>query len=170
MLSKTQQELAAAHEGLICKVIRQLRLDCTEYYGVGALALCKAAIQYDPLKGAAFSAYAVRGIRTAILQSLRDESAQKRRINQRTISHTMDQCHVYRSVYELIPGESDMESRCIRRLTIYQALKGLSLQERITAVMLWEGCSLTEISKYLNVSPQRVSQIKKNIKERLRMS
>lgn len=167
MLSKSQQELAAAHEGLICKVIRQLRADCSEYYGLGALALCKAALHYDPSRGAAFYTYASCAVRNAVLQAMRDEKAAKRRINRRTVTVYMDEYHVLRPVCELIPGEKDMEEKCIGRITLARMLNQLSVQEQITAVMLSEGAGLTEISRILKVSRQRVFQIKKSIKEKL---
>ncbi len=145
MLSKSQQELAAAHEGLICK----------------------AALHYDPSRGAAFYTYASCAVRNAVLQAMRDEKAAKRRINRRTVTVYMDEYHVLRPVCELIPGEKDMEEKCIGRITLARMLDQLSVQEQITAVMLSEGAGLTEISRILKVSRQRVFQIKKSIKEKL---
>lgn len=50
-MTKFEQQLATDNHNLIYGFINRYKLDLEEYYGILALALCKAAQHYDKIKG-----------------------------------------------------------------------------------------------------------------------
>ena len=77
-LTDEQKKLVEDNHNLIYFTIHKYNLDIEEYYDIFALALCKAAINYDINKGPTFSTYAVWAMKNEFLLSIRKAKAQRR--------------------------------------------------------------------------------------------
>ena len=77
-LTDEQKKLVEDNHNLIYFTIHKYNLDIEEYYDILALALCRAAINYDINKGTTFSTYAISAMKGAFLQEIRKSKAQRR--------------------------------------------------------------------------------------------
>lgn len=74
-LTDAQREQAAQYERLIDWFRQAAGLHDDDWYGVIAVALCKAAAGYDPQKGATFKAFAIRCMSNAVISEYRYQKA-----------------------------------------------------------------------------------------------
>ena len=77
MLTQEQQKLAEQYHGLIFSFAKEMRLSFEEWYGVLAIALCKAAAFYDPSKGYCFMTTAYLFMRRAVYHEWRKTRLQR---------------------------------------------------------------------------------------------
>ena len=77
-LNEEQRKLAEDNHNLIYFVLDKYGWSVEDYYGLAAIALCKAAHNYDPERRTAFSTYSVRAIKNEILSDKRKERSIKR--------------------------------------------------------------------------------------------
>lgn len=78
VLNERQQKLAADNHNLIYCFLHQKHADVEEYYGLMAIALCKAAYIYDERKGLRFSTVAFRCMSNEWAMHWRAKTADKR--------------------------------------------------------------------------------------------
>ena len=77
-MTEEQKKLVEDNHNLIYFTIHKYNLDIEEYYDIFALALCRAAINYDPNKGTTFSTYAVSAMKGDFLHNIRKSKAKRR--------------------------------------------------------------------------------------------
>lgn len=77
-MTPDQQRLVDDNHNLIYFVLRKHGWEIDEFCGIAAIALCKAAINFDSSRGIEFSTYACSAIRWEILKTFRDGKMQKR--------------------------------------------------------------------------------------------
>ena len=78
-LNDEQRKLVEANEVVIYKILGNLKLPIGEFYGICAIALCNAALAWQPEGEASFETYASHCIRNAIASEFRRQNAKKRK-------------------------------------------------------------------------------------------
>lgn len=74
-LTDAQREQAAQYERLIDWFRQAAGLHDDDWYGVIAVALCKAAVSYDVQKGVSFKVFAIRCMTNAVISEYRYQKA-----------------------------------------------------------------------------------------------
>lgn len=82
-LNPSQRHIVEYNHGIIFKVLGRHHLNIDKYYDIAAIALCEAAIKYDPRKEATFETFATLLILNAIRSDMRAEAALKRQTQKR---------------------------------------------------------------------------------------
>ena len=77
-LNDEQRKLVEANEVIIYKILGRCRLPIDEFYGSCAIALCNAALAWQPEGEATFETYATKAILNAIRSEMRKQTAKKR--------------------------------------------------------------------------------------------
>jgi RNA polymerase sigma factor (sigma-70 family) len=125
-------------------------VDWRELAQVGVIAMIEAAERFDPEKGE-FWPFVYRPVRGAMLDFLRESSRE---------------FHVELSgVRVFATPETDS---ALREIDISRAVKKLTVQERRVFTALREGHRPHQIAGMLNITPQRVGQLRAKAARRLR--
>lgn len=167
-MTPEQQKLAEDNYGLVFKFLTSRNLPIDEYHGHMAMALCFAAMGYDPSKGYTFSTYAYQCMHNKYVRLLEDRSRVKRRPTGTVIS-----------LDELVFGDDETTGR-VNNVRTPAGIYGLdetsiivrdfcsTLSDRdVTVVhMCLYGCSLGEIAKVLHTTKQNVCLMRKNLRQK----
>lgn len=137
---------------------RGLPIDLKEIYSVAMLALVKAANTYDNGKSG-FKTHAWRRIRGDIEDFARKEYRRNNGTNKNFIIHIEDlNPFSYKKLSLCTDGT---EKRVINKELVDMFMAGLSKRESIIMQQYFgEGYTLREIAKHLNLSGERIRQIK----------
>ena len=171
-LSADQSELVGKHLDLADKVASKMfgRLSChmsrDDARAVARVALCEAALRFDPKRGSKFSSFAYAIIRGALLDEFTAQFPGKRTGWRHWRAGHSDWrvpefCHYdderMTDGYQC-PGEQLQDLRNLRALPI--AIRSLRRQHRemITSCYL-EGQTMKEAGRSLGISPSRASRV-----------
>ncbi len=154
----------------------------------GYIGLLKAIENYDPTSNVKFATYAYGIVKGEILHLIRYTMRQlginineyERLRNKLEDFHTLQSygLHVWTHIPlssvvqtedEMLPFEEtlpDNQSDPVNFVIAMDMLEVLTERERDVAILVSQGYSIREISELLNISPQRVTQIKKNIRKK----
>lgn len=161
-----QKQLVEDHAYLIENAIIHLRLERSDYYGDGAVGLCKAALFFDERKSLdEFRKYAFICIKREILKSVEREKRYKRQLNSATLSEIYDEdTHTYISMYEFLADGRDIEKQAYLRVLFETALSLLDGREKEMLFEYYAGYQSGEIGEIHGICRQRVLQIRKRIR------
>jgi len=138
----------------ICNQYKNAGLPLEDLQQEALLGLLEAANSYDATKGAKFSTYAVWHIKKRILSALKKEMAhslQAETFEDNQIAVNNEEVHIRSSDWEkIIP--SDMPS----------------LEAKIILLSYQEGLTLKEIAKNLDLTVERVKQIRNKAIRRIK--
>lgn len=161
-LTDEQRKLVEDNHNLIYKVLYDKHLDIDEWYGVAALALCKAAMLFDPDKKIQFSTYACAAIWNNICNqyalSIADRQIPKDKIYSLDCEYgTGEEAYTIKDYYaDDYSFEDDI-------LTRERFAKGLNRfknpRDRSIVVMASEGYTYEKIGHAYGISRERVRQI-----------
>jgi RNA polymerase sigma factor for flagellar operon FliA len=158
-------------------------LDDRDYFQFGVEGLSEAIDRFDPQYGTKFETYAIQRIRGKIIDELR-----KLQIKPRPVVSEMQGKTMYSNVslnspvddddgyllYEVIPDDSEIpdvtaEKNEAKEL-LMKAIKDLDERDRlIISLYYFENLNYKEISKMLNITVSRVSQVHSRIIDTLKL-
>lgn len=155
-----QKKLVEENILLINSYLNKKRLDYDEWEDILYIALCKAAINYDPNSGYKFSTFAYRYFKGEIHTTLQSKNYAKRAVDIVSLDElaTSDD---ESSLYNIIEGSlSDPEQECIVKdmLHVLYSVCRREKDKRIIYLYL-NGYSMVEIAKEMHVSKQCIYTI-----------
>lgn len=135
---------------------------------IGVIGLLKAAEMWEPSRGA-FSTIATTAIKSEIGNELRKTRA-KGRDERKNRAETCVKCEGEElDVWDMIPSPDNVARECEQRLDVRRALEKLPLRHAEMMMLYYgERMSFSEIGKLYGISIQRVDQIIKNSRRRLK--
>lgn len=163
---KEQAKLVEDNHNLIYYMLNEMHLPEADYYDVAAIALCKAAMTYEPKRGA-FSTCACRYIRWALIAQLRTEDRKIRR-NEKDVLHYNTIMRDDTEYLEMFADKGvDPEDAAINSVIAGQLLSELKPREKQIVIMLANGHMWREVCETLGISNSAVGQTLKRIRSRL---
>jgi len=126
-----------------------------DYYGVAAIALCEASIQYTDNnleEQVSFGRFAKIIIKNQIIDEFRKENAHKRK------------CFVVNIDDEELASDLALEDDMLCNANIVELLRRLPERQKKVLFYLYEGYSHKEIGEKLNVCRSRIGQIRNRIR------
>jgi RNA polymerase sigma factor (sigma-70 family) len=168
ILNDKQQKLVESNHNLIYYYAHEHDISIDDYYDVLALALCKAAYNYNHKKGA-FSTFAMKCMKNELLQIYEKASA-KKRIPSDKMSH-------YDNLWEInnfdnidFSTESNVISKEVTNHVISKISKLLNNNEKNVLFLLLHGYKINEIAKIENRYTQNIHRNVKNIQKKITKS
>lgn len=163
---KEQAKLVEDNHNLIYYMLNEMHLPEADYYDVAAIALCKAAMTYEPKRGA-FSTCACRYIRWALIAQLKTENRKVRRDEKNVLHYNA----MTREDTEFIDTFADEginpEDMAINSVLIAELVPKLKPKEKKIVLMLANGYKWRDVRKALGISNSAVGQTLKRIRRRL---
>lgn len=161
-LTEDQKQLVEENHNLIYKVLYDHHLDIDEWYDVAAIALCKAAMGFDPERNFQFSTYACAAIWNNICREytlgLADKIIPEDKIYSLDYEYGTDG-----DVYTMKDYYEDKHSFEDDILIKERFIKGLdkmkSPRDKGVIVMVSEGYTYAKVGKVYGISRERVRQI-----------
>ena len=117
MMTEEQKLLVENNHNLIYFMIHKMNESVEEYYDLAAIALCKAAINYQPDNGS-FANFACRCIRNEILLDHRARMMPKRWMNEYLISYDAP---------ALVQNEDGEEITLLEQLKTFESVENEAL-------------------------------------------
>jgi len=157
-------------------------LDDRDYFQFGVEGLSEAIDRFDPDYGTKFETYAIQRIRGKIIDELRKVQVKPRLATSDKIDEfqysiislnkAVDGEDGY-MLYETIPDDTEVQDKTTEKTEMKELLKNAirNLDERdrlILSLYYYEELSYKEISKILNITVSRISQIHTKILETLK--
>lgn len=161
-MNAEQAKLVENNHGLIFSFLKRYNLSVDDYYGVAAIALCKAAMTYSPSKYN-FSTYSYRCMYNAIVNEKKAEKVRKHGGDTLTVS--LNSAIAVRENGEEVTKEECLksfdstEASAITKVVTEQLFQGLNSRESDILELRMDGYNQTEIARKLGLSRQRVSEI-----------
>lgn len=169
-LNDKQRELVERNHNLIYSFLAKYRLSREEFYDVAAIGMCKAALIYDPHKGA-FSTLVYKVMTQEVLHKIRDERRKKdvpkEIIESYDALFDSDNAEDV-SLSDVLKSDVDVEQQCLNKICIdifFNSLDGTSLT---ILNMRAQGCMQQEIGDRVNLSQMQISRRLKKMKEQCR--
>jgi RNA polymerase sigma factor for flagellar operon FliA len=143
----------------------------------GIIGLIDAAGRYDSSKGASFSTYASFRIKGAILDELRNldwaSRSQRKKINEMENPEEMRKKKNYEMIYFYLDEYDTSPDLLMERDEIKEMIAGFikdlpQKEQLVLKLNYFKGLKLNEISKIMNLSESRISQIRTSAILRLR--
>lgn len=149
MLNETQKKLASENVQLISHVFKKYDWDIEQYWDVGAIGLCYAALKYDESKGLAFSTLACTCIKNEMLKIFQSQNCQKRLDGKQLLSldqtYTDNEGNGY-TLGDYLPARINVESEVLLKLMLESNYNSLRTDtERLAAQRLLAGCNTEEV-------------------------
>ena len=123
----------------------------------GFLGLLEAEKKFDASKGAKFSTYAFYWVKKRILDAVRKEKIQ-----------TLYSVELNEEILENLPVEKTHENNDLDISSFNKILS--SLEQEILNLHFWEGKTLSQISKDLGISREKVRQIKQLLIRKIKIN
>lgn len=157
-------------------------LDDRDYFQFGVEGLSEAIDRFDPDYGTKFETYAIQRIRGKIIDELRKVQVKPRLATSDKIDEfqysivslnkAVDGEDGYQ-LYETIPDDTEVQDKTTEKTEMKELLKDAirNLEERdrlILSLYYYEELSYKEISKILNITVSRISQIHTKILDTLK--
>ena len=168
ILNDKQQKLVENNHNLIYYYAHEHNISIDDHYDVLALALCKAAYNYNSKKGS-FSTFAIKCMKNEVLQ-VYEKSLAKKRIPNDMISH-------YDNLWEInnfdnidFLTESNVISREVTNHVISKISKILNNNEKTVLFLLLHVYKINESAKIENRYPQNIHRNVKNIQKKITKS
>ena len=165
MLTEEQKILVEKNHNLIYYVLLKHGLSINDYYDIGAIALCKAAKNYDETRGS-FTTFAVYCIEMQLRHEHRKETNKKRFAKDGIVSLDADVngegCNL-----SMFIGKSYIDDDVI----LVNVRSVLDEQQRTIFEYLLLGYNQCELAKILNISQpvisRKITKMRKIIKKEL---
>lgn len=170
-LNDEQKKLVEENHSLIYWFASKNSVPVEEYYDTLAIALCKAARDYDSNIGS-FSTCAFAYMRNELFMKYRDENLLKKNIPKEDIIH-FDNDNIW-EYSNLLPSSELVENEVLDKEYYDEIVQQICdlLNDRDTEIFkyLLEGLTMRDIAKKIGLSYQRIHQIIKTIREKVRKS
>ena len=163
-MTDEQEKLVLNNENLIYHILKKYNLSVDEYYEVGVIGLCKAAISYNSNFGFTFSTYACKCIENGVKLEFRNQS---KRIHPDMLIY-IDEVDEENNTYLQIPcPKSNVENNAIAEMYIQKIIDTMNDRDKIIIQMIFDGFTQTEIASEMSMSRGNVSRIFRKFKSKI---
>ena len=167
-LTEEQRELVNNNIGLVKKFIEKKRLKYDDWYDLMCIALCEAAITFNPEKGK-FSTHAFWKMQQKLTNEATNMNRSKRGNNDKPMR--LDQTVRFENedytLAELVASEDNVEESAMLRRNMADMMKRLTQTEQIIAAELAKGATQKEIGNKMGLSQQAINAYIKVMRSRL---
>lgn len=167
-LNEQQRKLVEDNHNLIYSFMNSRHLstdDIEDWYGVVAIALCKAAMTYDDSRDIKFATYAYRCMQNAVSHQKRHNANQI--VPAFSLDDTVD--GVGSTIGEIVADRQDPFFDVYVKDALEAATKHMDdRNKRIVDMVIRQGYDQSAVAKHYGISRQRVSEIIKPVLEKLR--
>lgn len=161
-LTAEQTKLIEDNHNLIYSFLHKYNLKIDDYYGIVAIAFCKAATSYNS-NVSNFSTYSFRCMELAYFHHLRKQSAAKRAFSDKNISlyDVMDEDNNGNKVLllDIIPGSDNTELEALSNVSIQEFLEAQQKREQKILELAAQGLTQKQIMSIVGISQPQVSRI-----------
>lgn len=170
-MTDEQKKLVEDNHSLIYLVINNMGVSIEENYDIAAIALCNAAIRYNP-KEYAFSTYACKCIKNEIMKDFVAGKRQKRALYDNLISYDAPLCSSYDdgeeiNLLEQIKSKVSVEDEVLSKIMYSEVVEQLGKADNRILRFFEKGLKQKEIAEILGVTQQRVSIVKRRVEKML---
>lgn len=164
-MTEKEKRLVEENHNLIYFYLNRHNLDAEEFYDIAAIGLIEAARTYKEEK-ANFSTYAVFCIGNEIKTEYKKRTL-KREIPKSLIMSESQAIGNLENTYltKIKSKTENLEEKICTEDLIKKTMRKLDDRKKKIMIMLIDGYKMSDIAKELNVSHQRVQQIRKDIKK-----
>lgn len=167
-LTEEQRELVNNNIGLVKKFVEKKKLKYDEWYDLMCVALCEAAITFNPEKGK-FSTHAFWKMQQKLTNEAVNMNRNKpgngdkpKRLDQTVRVENEDY-----TLAELIASDDNVEESAMLRKNMADMMKRLTKTEQIIAAELANGTTQKEIGVKMGLSQQSINAYVKLMRRRL---
>lgn len=148
-------------------ICAKYRIELDDLMQVGRIALWEASLKFKPKKnGTSFDTYAHRNINFRLLDYLKYLNRPIRHLDYCPSIHS--EIDEDRELLDVIPGEADVVEETMETIFLKGIQENLTKQEKEFLNLRLEGYSYTEIEKDLKVKRVESSNIRLNLKEKIK--
>lgn len=167
-LTEEQRELVNNNIGLVKKFIEKKRLKYDDWYDLMCIALCEAAITFNPEKGK-FSTHAFWKMQQKLTNEATNMNRSKRGNNDKPmrLDQTVRVENEDYTLAELVASEDNVEESAVLRKNMADMMKRLTKTEQIIAAELANGTTQKEIGVKMGLSQQSINAYIKVMRSRL---
>ena len=165
-LTHEQRRLVEHNHNLIYQFLYDNNLPIDDNYGACAIALCQAAKQYNPTKGA-FSTYAYKAMRNQIQQGINRARCKKRQAHTVSLDALRFQDEGCTNA-DFIPDKTDLETTCITRIALAGALHSLPKREYTALRLMLDGVPRARMAELMGCSHTTVWVTIKRCRDKLK--
>ena len=167
-LTEEQRELVNNNIGLVKKFIEKKRLKYDDWYDLMCIALCEAAITFNPEKGK-FSTHAFWKMQQKLTHEVAHLNTNKRGngSNPKRLDQTVRVDNEDYTLAELVASEDNVEESAVLRKNMADMMKRLTKTEQIIAAELANGTTQKEIGAKMGLSQQAINAYVKLMRSRL---
>lgn len=165
MLTDEMRKLVEDNHNLIYYYCNTNGLSVDEWYGVLAIALCKAAKMFDESK-AKFTTLAMKCMKNAVLHETRLKNADMRKANLYTVSLETP-LNDTQTIADVLCGVDEVAEDVATIANLSQKISTLTERERIYIKLSIIGYKQCEIGKIFGLSKAMISNIKNELRGKL---
>ena len=167
-LTEEQRELVNNNIGLVKKFIEKKRLKYDDWYDLMCIALCEAAITFNPEKGK-FSTHAFWKMQQKLTNEATNMNRSKRGNNDKPmrLDQTVRVENEDYTLAELVASEDNVEESAMLRKNMSDMMKMLSKTQQFIAVELANGKTQKEIAEELGIARQTFNTHLKRMRDKL---
>ena len=167
-LTEEQRELVNDNIGLVKKFIEKKRLKYDDWYDLMCIALCEAAITFNPEKGK-FSTHAFWKMQQKLTNEATNMNRNKRGNNDKPmrLDQTVRVENEDYTLAELVASEDNVEESAMLRRNMADMMKMLSKTQQFIAVELANGKTQKEIAEELGIARQTFNTHLKRMRDKL---
>lgn len=154
------------NHNLIYTFLQKYHLSIEDYYGLAAIGLCNAAINFDGSK-ASFSTYAYKCMYTDVFMENKREKS-KKRIPVHQIVYYENECDDSNcgdtsTFMNYIPSKENVEENALSEIILREYMSGLKSRDKQILALFSEGYKQIEISKIVGCSQPQISRVRKKL-------
>ena len=171
-LTEEQKKMVEDNHGLIMWYLNENDLPYEEYYDICAIAMCRAAIRFNPENGVQFSTYATKAMENEIKSYHRNKHASVRNNHSRRVSLST-QVRSYDDNEKLtlsdVIADSGFGGKSPEDIVMSRSFTcSLTEREAMVVQMVIDGYTYREIGAEIGCTHQNVHRIMSKAKEKLR--
>lgn len=169
-LNDEQRKLVEQNHNLIYSAMRKFGIkekDFDDYYGIAAIGLCKAAVDYDVTRTKSFSTYVYLCIQNEITLYNKWQFRQRRDIR-KVVSYNQllnDWDESDKEYSFLLNDDKNFEENSIFRLIFKDKSYIINNKDRMIIALKAQGYTIKEIGQAINISAPAVHKRLKKLRE-----
>lgn len=167
-MTDEQKKLVEENHALIYQVIRDMGLPIEEYYDLGAIGLCKAAIHYKSDK-TSFSTFAYTCIKNEIMYDYRTRKYKKRAMNEWLISYetkvrSKDGAEDL-TLFDQLKSDVSVENEALSHVMYTELIDQLGKTDSKVIPLFQLGLKQREIAEIMGVTQANISRVRRRIEK-----
>lgn len=166
-LNEQQRRLVEENHNLIYSFLIKNKLPHDEYYDILAIGLCKAALRYEPQKGA-FSTFVYSVMQCEVFHKIRDERRKKDIPEALVVSFDAvfdtDRAGDV-NLLDVVESDINVEAQCLSKIAVESFFRSLDNVSLTILSMRMQGSLQQEIGNRINLSQMQISRKLSKMKE-----